>query len=260
MILDLIDVSILPAFLLMFARITAFLVSLPLFSYRTVPTLFKVGLSFFLTIVMISSIDVGLVSIDYTFLLLLLKEIAVGLMIGLIAFIILSAVQIAGGFIDFQMGFAVANIIDPQTGAQSPLMGQYFYIFALLFLLSVNGHYLLIDGIHYSYHFIPLNEGISFGDNYAAFILESFNKMFIIAFQMSIPIVGCLFLVDVALGIIARTVPQLNVFVVGLPLKITVSFVVLSFFIAIYMTIAKMLFTTMFETMQTLMEILGGAS
>src|SRR5699024_11426544 len=83
--------------------------------------------------------------------LLLMKEIFVGLFIGLIAYIILAAVQVAGGFIDFQMGFAIANVVDPQTGAQSPLIGQYFYIIALLFLLSVDGHHLLIDGIYFSY-------------------------------------------------------------------------------------------------------------
>ena len=122
---------------------------------------------------------------DHIIIFLLLKEVLVGLLIGLIAFIILSAVQIAGGFIDFQMGFAVANVIDPQTGAQSPLIGQYFYIFALLFLLSVNGHYLLIDGIFYSYQFIPLeNFSQILVKLFSEFIIKTFSKMFLIAFQM----------------------------------------------------------------------------
>jgi flagellar biosynthetic protein FliR len=82
--------------------------------------------------------------------------------------------------------------------------------------------------------------------------------MFITAFQMAVPLVGCLFLVDVALGMIARTVPQLNVFVVGLPLKIGVSFIVIMIFLGLYFTIVKMLFASMFETMQQLMAILGG--
>src|SRR5699024_7141617 len=130
------------------------------------------------------------------------------------------AVQIAGGFIDFQMGFAIANVIDPQTGAQSPLIGQYFYIIALLFLLSINGHHLIIDGIYNSYGFIAIDAFVPLGDeSMIMYVIDTFNTMFLIAFQISIPIVGCLFLVDVALGIIARTVPQLNVFVVGLPLK-----------------------------------------
>ena len=71
-----------------------------------------------------------------TYYLLILKEAFVGLLIGFIAYIILSAIQIAGGFIDFQMGFAIANVIDPQTGAQSPLMGQYLYIISLYFSIS----------------------------------------------------------------------------------------------------------------------------
>src|SRR5699024_6825756 len=127
-----------------------------------------------------------------------MKEVIVGIFIGFIAYMILSAVQIAGGFIDFKMGFAVANVIDPQTGAQSPLIGQYFYIIALLFLLSVNGHHLLIDGMYNSFQFIAVDQFVSFNDLFGSFVIQTFNKMFLIAFQMSLPLVGCLFLVDVA--------------------------------------------------------------
>src|SRR5699024_529403 len=159
-----------------------------------------------------------------------------------------------------QMGFAIANVVDPQTGAQSPLIGQYFYILALLFLLSVNGHHLLIDGIFFSYEFIPLEAFVPFqNETIVDFIIDTFNKMFLIAFQVSIPIVGCLFLVDVALGIIARTVPQLNVFVVGLPLKIFVSFVAIFIFLGLYTTLVKKLFTSMFNVMHQLMLLFGGA-
>src|SRR5690625_3534316 len=160
--LEMININSLPVFLLIFVRVIAFFVTLPLFSYRTIPVPFKVGFSFFLAWMMFYTVDTAVITVDGMYLFLLLKEAIVGLLIGLIAFIILSAVQIAGGFIDFQMGFAIANVVDPQTGAQSPLTGQYFYIFALLFLLSVNGHHLLIDGIFNSYHFIPIDAFIPF--------------------------------------------------------------------------------------------------
>src|SRR5690625_122780 len=254
--LEFIDLSIIPTFLLIFARMIAFFVVMPLFSYRTIPTSFKIGFSFFLSLVMLTSLETEIVEVDFRFIFLIIKEVIVGLSIGLIAYIILSAVQIAGGFIDFQMGFAIANVVDPQTGAQSPIIGQYFYIFALLFLLSVNGHHLLIDGIFHSYQLVPIDSFVSIDDSFGEFILITFNKMFLIAFQMSIPLVGCLFLVDVALGIIARTVPQVNVFVVGLPLKIAVSFSVLLFFMAIYISLTKLLFEYMFEVMRDLMHIL----
>ncbi|GGB30399.1 flagellar type III secretion system protein FliR [Virgibacillus dakarensis] len=258
--LDMINFTTVPAFLLIFVRIAAFFVTLPLFSYRTIPAPFKIGFSFFLALIFVYTVDASEIPINETYFLLLMKEAIVGLFVGLIAYIILAAIQIAGGFIDFQMGFAIANVIDPQTGAQSPLTGQYFYMIALLFLLSVNGHYLLIDGMYYSYQLIPIDAFIPFHNgSIADFVIDTFNQMFLIAFQMAIPIVGCLFLVDVALGIIARTVPQLNVFVVGLPLKIGVSFVVILFFLSLYVVLVKNLFSTMFDTMRGLMQIFGGA-
>lgn len=257
--IEYIDLALIPVFSLILIRISAFLATSPLFTYRTIPLPFKIGISFFLAIIMLQTIDVSQIVIDqYVF--LLIKEAIVGLSIGLIAYIILSAVQIAGGFIDFQMGFAIANVIDPQTGAQSPLIGQYFYMIALLFLLSVNGHHLLIDGIYNSYQWIPINEYLPFQhESFADVIIYSFNNMFMIAFQISIPIVGCLFLVDVALGMIARTVPQLNVFVVGLPIKIFVSFVVILLFLPLYITLARILFDEMFDAMRVLMSLFGGA-
>lgn len=255
-----IDINSLPVFLLIFARVLAFFVTMPLFSYRTIPTMFKIGFSFFMALIMLNTVDAATLLIDHTFIFLLIKEVLVGLFIGLIAYIIISALQVAGGFVDFQMGFAIANVMDPQTGAQSPLTGQYFYMFALLFLLAVNGHHLIIDGIYNSYTFIPLESFVPFGDRTIAdFVIESFNYMFVTAFQMAIPIVGTLFLVDIALGIIARTVPQLNVFVVGLPLKILVSFLAIFVFLALYITIVENLFSAMFRTMRQLMQLFGGA-
>lgn len=258
--LEIININSLPVFLLIFVRVLAFFVTMPLFSYRTVPTPFKIGLSFFLAWIIFYTVDTTAVSIDGRYLFLIAKEILVGLLIGLIAFIIFSAIQVAGGFIDFQMGFAIANVMDPQTGAQSPLTGQYLNIISLLFLLSVNGHHLIIDGILNSYQFIPLDVFIPFqNQSIADFVIYSFNNMFLIAFQIAIPIVGCLFLVDVALGIIARTVPQLNVFVVGLPLKILVSFLALLVFMSLYMGLARHLFEAMFHVMRGLMQLFGGA-
>ncbi|GAM15591.1 flagellar biosynthetic protein FliR [Mesobacillus selenatarsenatis] len=250
-----------PAFLLIFVRVTSFFLMMPLFSYRTIPGSHKVGLGFMLSIIMFTAIGAPEIAVDSTYFMLVIKEAMVGLFIGFIAALMMAAIQIAGGFIDFQMGFAIANVIDPQTGAQSPLMGQYLYTIALLFLLTVNGHHLLMDGIFYSYDFIPIDQVmIPFGnENIAEFIILAFNKMFIIAFQMSLPVVGSLFLVDVALGIVARTVPQLNIFVVGLPVKIAVSFLVLIAVMGVLIMVITDLFSTTLATMRGLMELIGGA-
>lgn len=250
-----------PAFLLVFVRVTSFFLMMPLFSYKTIPTTLKIGLSFFLAWIMFYTIEVPVLEINLEYYLLIMKEALVGLTIGFMAYVTLSAIQIAGGFIDFQMGFAMANVIDPQTGAQSPLMGQYLYVISLLFMLSVNGHHLLLDGIYYSYQFIPMDQAwIPFGnESMIQYVIKSFSSMFAIALQMSLPIVGSIFLVDVALGFMARTVPQLNVFVVGLPLKIVVGFVVLIAVMAILMGVVSQLMERMILTMRGLMELIGGS-
>ncbi|GAC92073.1 flagellar biosynthesis protein FliR [Anoxybacillus flavithermus NBRC 109594] len=249
-----------PTFLLIFARVASFFVTMPLFSYRNVPNVHKIGFAFFISWLMFFSLDPKPLDIDGTYMMLLIKEVLVGLLIGLVAFIIMSAIQIAGGFIDFQMGFAIANVIDPQTGAQSPLMGQYLYTIALFFLLAVNGHHMLLDGIFYSYQFIPLDHLVSFGnEQIAEQVVRLFQAMFVIALQMAIPIVGCLFLVDVALGIVARTVPQMNIFVIGLPVKIIVSFVLFVIVFSSMFAVTKQLFEFAFMSMRGMMKLLGGA-
>ncbi len=257
---EFIDLARTPGLLLIIARLAGFFMMTPFFSYRTIPMTVRVGLVVMLAWMMFFAIDIPVFLLNGQFFILLLKEVTVGLMIGLLAYIILSAVQIAGGFIDFQMGFAIANIVDPQTGAQSPIIGQYFYIFALLFLVATNAHHLLLDGIYYSYEFIGFYDMLPVGnESFPTFIIDSFAYMFMLAFQMAIPVVGSLFLVDIALGMIARTVPQVNVFVVGLPLKFMVAFLMILIFLGFYIMLLRNLFETMFELMRQLMQLLGGA-
>ena len=245
--------------LLIIARVSAFFVILPLFSHRTIPASHRIAFAVMLSWMMYYTMDVEPFEFNGDYLFLVAKEVIVGLFIGLLAYIILTAVQIAGSFVDFQMGFAIANIIDPQTGAQSPLLGQFFNTLALLLMLALNAHHLLLDGIFYSYQFIPMEfVWPPFGEpGFAEFIMRTFTAVFAIAFQMSIPIVATLFLVDIALGITARTVPQLNIFVVGFPIKIGVSFLVLIVMMGVMMNVIKNLFEIMILSMRDLMIILG---
>lgn len=250
----------LPAFLLILMRISSFFVTVPLFSYRNIPSQHKIALAIVLTWLVFYSIEVPTLSLDGQFLLLLGKEIIIGLGLGLIAMMMIMALQVAGNFIDLQMGFAIANVLDPQTGVQSPLIGQYFYTFTLLFVLTTDAHHLLIDGIFQSYQVIPIDHlFLPFStDAVAAHAIETFTTMFLIAFQMAIPIVGSLFLVDVALGIIARTVPQVNVFVIGLPLKIFASFIMLIIVMPILFLSIQKLVEEMINVMHHLIQLTGG--
>lgn len=247
--------------LLIIVRISTFFIAAPLFSYRSIPAQAKIVFAIALSWMIYYTFPAAELTIDGTYALLVLKEAAVGLMLGLMAFIVMSAVQIAGGLIDFQMGFAMANVIDPQTGAQSPLMGQFFNFIALFVLLAINGHHMLLDGIYYSYQYMPYDQLFpAFGDEDAViFIMKLFAAVFIIAFQMSAPVVATLFLVTLALGITGKTVPQLNIFVVGFPIKIFVGFLVMFVTMVALVFLMQQMIELMIYSLRDLMTILGGA-
>lgn len=234
----------------------------PLFSMKGVPNQFKVGFAFFTALVALSSLPGGEpLLLDSFYILLIIKELGVGLALGFTAALLLYTVQIAGAFIDFQMGFSIASVMDPQTGTQVPIIGHFKYILALLFLLTVNGHHLMLDGVMQSFQAFPV-ESIAFSakmEEVTHFFTRLFVEMFMIALQIALPIVGALFLVDVALGILAKTVPQLNIFAVGLPLKIIVGFIMLFLSMPIFFYLLQILFEKILISMSQLIRLLGGA-
>ena len=247
--------------LLIFVRVSAFFVTIPLFSYKTIPSQLKIVLAFVLSWMMYYTFSIEAFTINGDYLLLVLKEAIVGLVLGLVVYIVFSAVQIAGGFIDFQMGFAMANIVDPQTGVQSPLMGQFFNFLLLLVFLAINGHHLVLDGIFYSYQFMPIDQFFpKFGDvESIEYIMKLFVAVFAIAFQMSAPIIATLFLVTLALGITGKTVPQLNIFVVGFPIKIAVGFILLVTMMGVMVEVMEKVIEMGIMGMRNLMIVLGGS-
>jgi flagellar biosynthetic protein FliR len=251
-----------PYLLLIFVRLTSFFIIAPIFSMKGVPNQFKVGFASFIALVAATNLPVDEpLLLDSFYILLIIKEVGVGLALGFTAALLLYAVQVAGAFIDFQMGFSIASVMDPQTGTQVPIIGHFKYILALLFLLTVNGHHLLLDGVMQSFQTFPV-DSISFStkiEDVAHFFTRLFVEMFMIALQIALPIVGALFLVDVALGILAKTVPQLNIFAVGLPLKIFVGFIMLFLTMPIFFYVLQILFEKILISMSQLIRLLGGA-
>ena len=251
-----------PYLLLIFVRLTSFFMIAPLFSMKGVPTQFKLGFASFIALVAVTNLPVDEpLLLDSFYILLIIKEVGVGLALGFTAALLLYTVQIAGAFIDFQMGFSMASVMDPQTGSQVPIMGHFKYILALLFLLTVNGHHLLLDGVMQSFQVFPV-ESIAFSakmEDVAHFFTRLFVEMFMIALQMALPIVGALVLVDVALGILAKTVPQMNIFAVGLPLKIIVGLILVFISLPVYFYLLQILFEKILISMSQLIRLLGGA-
>ncbi|RCX21294.1 flagellar biosynthetic protein FliR [Fontibacillus phaseoli] len=248
-------------FLLIFCRMTAFFVVAPVFSSRTVPTSFKIGMSAMiaLLILMIQGTNQALPQ-DLGYVLLIIREVLIGLLMGYVAYLIFSAILTAGSFIDIQIGFGMANVLDPMTGASAPVLGNFKYIIATLVFLSINGHHYLLDAVIRSYNWMPLSNDVFqriYQGSVSGFLVSTFSQSFTLAFQMAAPLVVALFLTDVALGFLARTAPQFNVFVIGIPLKIIVGLVVLLLLVPGFIFAFEHLFEVMFQALHNLFGTLG---
>jgi len=250
-----------PVFLLIFCRISAFFVVVPVFSSRGVPTTFKVGFSFFVALVVFSSSGTNLVvPQDISYILLIIREALVGLLLGFIAYLMFMAIQTAGSLIDIQIGFGIANVIDPMNGNSAPIIGNFKYMIALLLFLSMNGHHYLLDSIIYSYKWVPINNTQfinMINGNLSDFLVRSFAQSFVLSLQMAAPLVTALFLTDIGLAFLARTAPQYNVFVIGVPLKIIIGLGLLILLMPSLSLLFQSLFSIMFESMQNLLNLLG---
>ncbi len=251
----------LPGFLLILCRITAFFVTVPIFSMRGVPVQFRIGIAFFVTFLTFTTMEAVSVEMDALYILLILREVLVGILLGLVAYLFFTITQIAGSFVDMQMGFGIANVIDPMTGAQSPVLGNFTFFIATLLFLAMDGHHYLLIGIMNSYDWVPLDNALFtriLEGGISSFLLETLGTMFLLAFQLVAPLIAALFLVDIALGMLARTVPQFNVFVIGLPLKILVGYLVLIIMVPGFLFLFQQLFSRLFEAMNELLMIIRG--
>lgn len=184
----------------------------------------------------------------------------IGLLLGFIGYLMFMTIQTAGSFIDIQIGFGIANVIDPMTGASAPIIGNFKYMIALLLFLSMNGHHYLLNAIVYSYNWVPLDNDLfvkMINGSLSEFLVRSFAQSFMLAFQMSAPLVTALFLTDIGLAFLARTAPQYNVFVIGVPLKIIIGLALLLILMPSLAALFQNLFDIMFESMQNLLGLMG---
>jgi len=183
-------------------------------------------------------------------------EIMIGYTIGFVAYMVFGAIQLAGQIMDMQMGFGIVNVVDPQSGTQIPLMGNLTQTVALLLYLAIDGHHYLFQALVQSYKVVPVL-GLNLNGKVTDLIIQISVYMFVIAVKISAPIVIAILTSDIAMGFVARTVPQMNVFIVGLPLKILVGLGSLLIMMPIYIWVFNQLFARFFEYLDQVLKLMG---
>lgn len=216
-------------FLLIFCRIVCAIAFLPIISETKVPLKAVSGIAICLSL--ITALTIGEVTIIYNetllgFTLAAIKEVFVGLIIGFAFRIYFQIYSFVGSLWSTQGGLSMSTIMDPTSNAQVPSLGKlYQLVFAVLFIAS-GGYHWFIQMVVESFHVIPLNKAV-FSESITPTIIEAVAQYFLIGFKLAIPILSILIIIDCGLGILARTVPQMNMFVIGIPLKMLVLFVLI---------------------------------
>jgi flagellar biosynthetic protein FliR len=211
-------------YLLILVRVSFIFLVAPVFGSRIIPRRLKMALAAVLAMAVYPAVATGEPhSFDSFWSLIpaIAGEATVGLIIGIASRLIFFSVQLAGFIAGFQMGFLVANTIDPQEGRNTPLIAQFQEIVALLLFLAIDGHHWLFKGLVGSYQIVPAF-GASFSGAAAGTFVEMTGRVFVIALKLAAPVMVALLMTNFALGILARTVPQMNVFIVSFPLNISV--------------------------------------
>lgn len=234
-------------FLLVLVRTSGIFLISPFFSSHNIPNTMKIGFSLILSGLITLTLDIDMDYAGATFVILIVKELMVGFAIGFISYAFFSTFYVMGQIIDMKIGFGMINVVDPQHRVQVPLMGNFYYILAFLLLLSFDGHHMIINALVDSYKFIPIGKFI-IKKKSAFMMIDVLAKSFATGFKLSAPIVIVIFLADLLLGILSRTIPQMNVFVVGMPLKILIGLVIISVSIPIFYSMATGVFNQTVET------------
>lgn len=241
-------------FFLVVVRTATMLSVFPVFSAAQIPKLARVGLALLISFVIYHTVPVVTpLGTLYALATAVVSQVVLGLIVGFVAFLVFMGVQFAGEIVDLQIGFAVANVINPQTQQQVTIIGEFELAMATLLFLVTNSHLLLLQGIGGSFHLLPLPY-INLDPSVAGNVMLFVSQAFVVVFKIAAPASVALFLVNVTLGLMARVAPQMNVFVVGFPLQIGVGLIMLGIGIPLLGYVAPQLFAQVPHQMDAVMR------
>jgi len=246
------------AFLWPFARITAFMAASPLWGHSSVPNQAKVGLAALIAILIAPILpampDIAVMS--WAGVGIMIEQILIGLAMGLVMHIMFAVVQAAGDFIGLQMGLAFASFFDASSGTNIMVLSRILYMITLLMFLAMNGHLMVLETLIMSFQTLPIGIGTFNPD---AFILLSryAGTIFASGMLLALPLVGSLLTINLALGILNRSAPQLTVFNIGFPTSLIVGLILMMVLMTDINRFLQRLFTQGLGFMQTLIETMA---
>lgn len=236
--------------LMVIARVSAFVMTAPFFNYNSIPARMKAAISIMLSILVIQIHPPAAISytgmIGYS--ILVVKEIVVGLILGFMCKLCMHIVNFAGQLMDMEMGLSMANMFDPATNVQITVTGNIYNYFMMLLLVVTNMHYYIIRAVFDSFAYFNVGETVYRG-SLKDIMVDFMVNYFIIAFRIVLPIFCCMLIINVVLGVLARAAPQMNMFVVGIQIKVLAGLAMLVVLVQTLPTVSDFIFSEMKDVM-----------
>lgn len=249
--------------LLLFIRVSGLLISSPIFGRSNYPRMAKIGLCLVITTVFMVALPEPAVYPVYAnvlaYGLACVLELSFGVCLGFVMTTMFNLTLTAGAVIDMQTGFNMASIYDTQNNIQTPITGNLYNIALLILFFAVDGHLKVIEILYATIQAVPIGTA-AMPAEIVWIAMEVMSMSFLLAVMVAMPVIAAGLLVEVAVGAIIRTVPQMNMFVVGIPLKLIVGLLILMYTFSIFASFSTTIFTKMFEYVAMMFDQLRGLS
>ncbi len=248
-------------FLLVLLRASGVFLLAPIFGHAAVPTQFKIGLLLLFTIIVMSTVsDVSIPQVVTIAELAVMafKELLVGLMIGFVFIVLFWGVQAAGSIAGYQMGLTIASVIDPSTNSEQSTIGQFWLLISLVIFFGINGHHLIIRAFYDSYAVVPAGQAALNGETGELAIKYSAYAL-VIALKVAAPVIVTMFLTDVALGVVSKLLPTMNVFIVSFGLKIAIGLAVIALSLPMFAQVLEKGTAYLNDQLSTVLASMGKA-
>jgi flagellar biosynthesis protein FliR len=245
--------------LLIFLRIISAFVAAPIFGHKAFPVIAKIGLAFVISYIIFLLQDNSAANVEFSLWWLTVnsfKEILTGLIIGFSLNLVFYGFSFAGGLIGFDIGLHMAHVFNPLDETETNILGEIIYFAAMLIFFLLNGHHYLIRALEYSFTVIPLGK-FSINKSVYDLLIKYSASVFIIAVKIAAPVLISIFLVHIAEGIIARVIPQMQIFFVTQPLKIGIGLVLLAAITPLLIFVIKDLLKAFEDNLYTLVKTMG---
>lgn len=240
-------------FLLIFVRVSCFIFIAPFFSMKNTPAHVRIGLSFFSALLLYETITPSAEAVTYNtvagYAVVVLKEAVCGLLIGFAATMCTNVVSLAGAIVDMETGMSMAQLMDPTTNQQTSITGVLYQYVFMLMLIATGMYRFLLGALADTFTLIPVNGAIFRSESLIQSMIIFMGEYIIIGFRIALPVFCTILLLNAVLGVLAKVSPQLNMFAVGIQLKMLVGLAVLLFSASMLPNAANFIFKEMKEMM-----------